>query len=65
MYAVHEKNLENVMLLLDCGADVEKATELGKTFRPLLTKYDFAKKRKKFRLGQSWNQLNVQRKTTV
>ena len=36
MYAIEGKNLEVVKLLLDCGADVEKVTKTGKTFRVLL-----------------------------
>ena len=32
MVAIKEKNLEKVKLLLECGADVEKADKKGKTF---------------------------------
>ena len=35
------------MLLLDCGADVEKKDIDGKTFRLLLGKYGFEKKESK------------------
>ena len=44
MYAISEKNLKNVRLLLECGADVKKANNNGKGFRVLLAKYDFEKK---------------------
>ena len=36
MYAIEEKKLENVKLLLDCGANVEKTDKCGKRFRVLL-----------------------------
>ena len=42
MYAIDEKNLENVKLLLVCGADVEKAKKDGKAFR--VPFFDFEKK---------------------
>ena len=32
MFAIQEKKLENVKLLLKCGADVEKVDKMGKTF---------------------------------
>ena len=44
MYATVGKKLENVKLLLDCGAEVEKKNKRGNTFRALLGKY--GKKRK-------------------
>ena len=36
IYAIEWNKLENVKLLLDCGADVEKANKDGETFRVLL-----------------------------
>ena len=41
IYAIQGNKLENVKLLLECGADAEKADKIGKTFRVLLEKYDF------------------------
>ena len=34
-FAIVQKNLEDVKLLLECGADMEKADKYGKTFREL------------------------------
>ena len=54
MYAIVGKKVENVGLLLDCGADVEKANKGGKIFRVLLGKYGCEKKGKRnFHLGHS------------
>ena len=36
MYGIEGKKLENVKLLLDSGADVEKANKNGKTFGVVL-----------------------------
>ena len=49
MLAIEGRKLENVKLLLDCGAEVEKTNKRGNKFRVLSGKYDFEKGRKKFR----------------
>ena len=36
MFAIQKKQMENIKLLLDCGAYVEKANKDGETFRVLL-----------------------------
>ena len=51
LYAVEGNKLENVKLLLECGADVEKGNNDGNTIRVLLGKHDFWKKEKKLPFG--------------
>ena len=44
IFAIVGNKLENVKLLIECGADVEKVDDEGKTFRVILGKYDLEKK---------------------